>query len=294
MGKVILLFILVSIIGASGSTLAKVALNDFPPSIIVFLRFFLAVLILSPFVLKEKIKIIPGTFRNLSFAGIALSFNLLFFVSGLQHTSIIMSQLMFIPTGLLVGLVGFLFLKEKITKNQIIGLILAILGMSILLYGSIKTQDVLSLGKPIGNILVGIGVLFWSFYLVLSRRLSKFYSPIAIAFSNFCFASIISLPLALWEFKKGDFLISEVTTSGILAILGLTFVSSIAFYLILQKLIKLTSAFIGSLTVYGVFLSVSILGPIFFQEKITLTFLIAAGLIIPGVLIATKSDKIQK
>jgi len=294
MAKVIILFILVSIIGASGGTFGKVALQDFPPSIIVFLRFFLAAIILLPFVLREKITIIPGTFKNLAFAGTALTLNLLLFVSGLQYTSIIMSQLMFIPSALLVGLIGFLFLKEKISKNQIIGLILAILGMSILLYGSIKSQDILSLGKPIGNILVGIGVLFWSFYLVFSRKLSKVYSPIAIAFSNFLFAAIISLPFALWEFKSGHFLIAEVTTAGILAILGLTLISSIAFYLILQRLIKLTSAFIGSLTVYGVFLSVSILGPIFFSEKITLTFLVAAGLIIPGVLIATRSGKIQK
>lgn len=291
MGQVIVLFILVSIIGASGSTLAKVALNDFPPAVIVFLRFALASLVLLPFVYRNKI--IPGTFRGIFLTSLAFSINILFFIFGLGFTSIIMSQLMFIPTGLIVGIIGFLFLKEKITKTQLVGLLLTMIGMGIIFYNSIKSQDILSLGKPIGNILVGIGVISWSFYIVLSRKLSKIYSPLMIAFSNFVCATFLSLPITLWEISKGQFQMTNITLGGILALLGLTFLSSIAFYLILQKLIRISSAFVGSLIIYGVFLSVSILGPIFFSEKITISFLIAAAFIIPGVLIATKSDKIS-
>src|SRR3989344_3310470 len=290
--QVVILFILVSIIGASGNILTKLALEDFPPVIIVFLRFSLAAVILLPFVLRKKIEIIPGTFKLIALSGIVASLNSLLFALGLGHTSVLTAQLMFIPSALLVAVIGFIFLKEKLSKNQIIGLLLTMMGMGILILGSMQAQDVLSLGKPLGNILIASAVLTWAFYIVVSRKLLKHYDPIFISFSNFIFAGIISLPFAMHEFNKG-FSVYNVSQTGVLSILGLTFLASIAFYLIIQKLIKITSAFIGSLTMYGIFLTVSILGPIIFQEKIAPTFLIACAFIIPGVFIATRSGKIS-
>src|SRR3989344_7941345 len=48
---------------------------------------------------------------------IAASLNSLLFALGLGHTSVLTAQLMFIPSALLVAVIGFIFLKEKLSKN---------------------------------------------------------------------------------------------------------------------------------------------------------------------------------
>lgn len=288
MSKVILMFALLSILGGSNAPLIKNGLTDFSPNTLVFLRFGLATLILLPFVFKEKVHFRENSFRLLLISSAAMGANVILFAIGLQNTSIMMSQLFYIPKGLFVGLFGYLFLKEALSKNQKLGLFLTMVGISILIYGSIKTQDVLSFGKPIGNLLIFIGILFSTSYYIISRKISKYYSPLTITFFCFLVSTILSFPFALYEYLNGE--VISITFPSILNLLALAVFSSISVYYLVQWLIKHASAYIAALALYMNFLIASSIGIIAFGEKLTLSFIIAACLIVFGVYISTKKQ----
>lgn len=277
-----------SVIGGTNAPLVKAALRDFSPSILVFLRFTLATLILLPFVLKEKLKFKKDSFKYLTLASLCMGTNVILFAVGLQHTSIMTSQLIFVPKGLFVALLGYIFLKEVLSKDQKLGLLFTMVGVSILIYGSVVTQDLLSFGKPIGNFLIGIGFFASSLYYVISRKISKVYSPLSITFFSFLFASFLSLPLALFEFSNGQFLPANITTYAILNLLALAIFSSAVVYYLAQWIIKHTSAFIAALALYMNFLIAAIIGIIFFSEQLTPLLAVGAIFIMFGVFIAIK------
>lgn len=282
------MFLLLSVIGGSNAPLIKNALKDFPPYTLVFLRFSLASLILLPFVLKEKIHFKKDSFKYLLFGSLAMGANVILFAVGLQHTTIMMSQLIFVPKGLLVAVLGFILLKEALSKNQKLGLFFTMVGMSILIYGSVVTEDILSFGKPFGNLLIVTGFFLSSLYYVISRKISKLYSPLTITFFSFLIASILSLPFALFEFTNRQFIPANITTYAILNLLALVIFSSIIVYYLAQWIIKHTSAFIAALALYMNFLIASVIGIIFFSERLTALFIIGAVFIMFGVFIAIR------
>ncbi len=104
-----------------------------------------------------------------------------------------MGQLLYLPSALVVAVIGYIFLKEKLDRSQITGLIMAIFGMSILFWGSVQTSDILSFGKPLGNIVIGIAMFSWAFYTVVSRKVSLKYKPMQIALVNFLFTLVSSI-----------------------------------------------------------------------------------------------------
>lgn len=283
----IFIFLLVALIGGSNAALVKSALSEFPPSLLVFLRFTLAFLIMLPFIMKSRIRIKPGSLRDILFAGLAVSGNVLFFALGVGYTSIIMSQLIYLPSALIVALIGYFFLKEKLSKNQIIGLFITMIGMGVLVRGSLATHDVFSFGTPIGNATVGLALLSWSYYLIISRKLSKTYSPFVITFFNFVIISLVSLPFAIFELNSAQFAIFQVSVWGVINVIGLAILSSVLFYFLTQWVVRHTSAFIASLTIYVNLLFSAIFGIVFFSEKLNPTFILGGVLILCGVFVAT-------
>lgn len=278
-----LVFLLISVIGGASAPLVKYAVSQFPPITLVFLRATLCALIILPFVLKEKPKF---TDKRLYFAGILFAANWILFAFGIQRSSIIMSQALYIPAPIIVAILGFIFLKEKLSKNHVIGLFLSLVGISLLLFESVGAQDIVSFGTPFGNLLVTCAVLTWSLYLIVSRRISKDYSPLTIIFYNFITSFFASLLLLPFERSIGHFQI-EFTTEGILGLVSLALFSSVIVFYLIQWLIKQTSAFLPSLTLYLTAIFGGFAGIIFYGERLSAYFIVGAILIFSGVFIAT-------
>ncbi len=288
------IFLLVAFIGGSNAALVKLSVREFPPALVVFLRFLFAAIIISPFVFRRRIVIEKKTKKYILLTGLTFAINILLFAVGIQYTSVIMSQIIYVPSGLLVAIIGFIFLKEKLSKNEVAGLILSLVGMAVLIQGSIKTQDTLSFGKPIGNVLIVVGLFSWSLYLVFSRKLSKTYSPLTINFFSFTITLLLSLPFAIFEYSIRPFNLSQVTLSGILGLAGLVILSSIAFYFFYQWVIKYTSAFISSLVLYIIPIFAAVFGTLFFSEKLTTTLVLGSLLIFFGVFYAMSHQYVRK
>jgi len=245
------LFLLTVIFGGLTGGLVKLLDLQYPPIAIVLSRFFAGAVILSIFFLRKQF--VRAVLKNkyLVLSGLLFTTNATLYTFGIPYTSLIMGQLLYVPTAIVVAVIGYIFLKEKLDRAQIIGLIVALVGMAILFWGSVQTSDILSFGKPLGNILIGIAMFSWAFYIVVSRKLSHKYSAMQITLVNFLVASLFSLFafILMKAFGIGNTQWNPLNPQGLLPLLSLGIIG-LLFLIFFQQLIKKTSAFTSSLVTY--------------------------------------------
>lgn len=289
-------FFLTAAIGAIGAASIKFTLGDFPPMVLVFLRGLLAAILLAPviYIHPEKFTVKKEK-KLLLISGLLFALNWILFAYGIQRTTIIMGQLLYLPTPIIVGIVGYFTLREKLTKDQIIGLIITILGMVILTRGTIASKDTTSFGEPLGNFIIFLGLLSWSLYTITSRKISGIYSPLHLTFINLLIVTLISSVILMFgQEARQNFNFANVTIPGIIGLISVASLNSIGFFGLYQWLIKNTSAFTASLILYPTTVLASVVGIIFFGEKLTINLVLGGAFVIVGVFVANSLNHVRR
>jgi len=155
----------------------KIGTYDFDTVTIVWFRFSFAFMILFLYFLKtdrSKLKILIHPPILLIIAAIGLAINYFGFTRGVEHTSPNTAQIVIQIGPILLGVVGFVFFKEKINLRQIGGFGVAFLGLIIFYYQQVSTVlesdvDIFNLGF----FWVIIGALGWLLYASLQKILVK-------------------------------------------------------------------------------------------------------------------------
>lgn len=175
----------------------KIATHEFDPITIVWSRFAVAFVILSVWQLIKK----PSSFQILKkpplfliIAGIALSWNYLGYMFGVDYTTPSNAQL-FIQAGpIILTVAGLVIFKEKLKRNQIIGFIIAIVGFAFFyrdqLFAFFESQGKYNLGV----ILTLSGAFAWAIYATLQKKLVTKFSVDSLNIFLFGFPAIIYLP----------------------------------------------------------------------------------------------------
>ena len=146
-----------------GFAIAKPAMQQFPPFLLMGLRFTLAALILIWWFPIPK-KLLKDIFV-VSLIGGTITYGLVY--SGLNSVDASSSILLVhteVPFGVIIAY--FLF-KEKPSKKNIIGIIIAFVGLFILL-GAPNLE-----GKFFGVVLLLVGAFAWSLGMVMAKPISK-------------------------------------------------------------------------------------------------------------------------
>jgi len=295
------LFVANFIGGAFNSVLIKLGVREIPPITFTMLRFFLATIVILPFYLKEHNKgLIRKNIWSIVAQSIFFATNVGIFSVAVQFTSAIMSQVLYLFIPIIVGVLSYFIFKERFTKDKIIGSLLALLGVFLLLEGSIVKADILSLGTLYGNLLIILGAFVFSGYLLFSQKLTKIYSPVTTSFFTFAITFILLAAIVPFELMVRPLQLDKITALGIGSLLFIAIFSSAIAYFLIQLGIKKTGAFTASLFQYiGPFFT-AISAMIVLGEKITLPVVLGGLLIISGVFYATtwqyikKSMKLQK
>ncbi|WP_368504190.1 DMT family transporter [Alkalihalophilus sp. As8PL] len=266
----------------------KLAIESFEPSTIAFLRFLGAAILLFPIMwLLEKNRPKPtkkdwGMFALLGLTGIAI-YNICFFLAS-KHAPVIKSSLFIAANPMLIVLLSGVFLKEQITKKQIIGLILALSGVVLIVTeGNIQIITQFQF-EPIDLILLG-AVISWALYSVLGRVVLKKYSPIVSTTYAVAFGTLFLLPFSLAE-QPWD-AISHASPTAWLSIAHMsvlvTVVSFIMYYYGIQQIgAAKASIFINVMPVSAV-----IMATLFLGEAFTSSAMVGALLVLSGVYVGT-------
>ena len=193
--KAILLTISASFFAVLMEALIRAAQYDSNVYTIGFLRFFFGLLIIFPYLVKNKFTTYKT--RNLKFYIVRGLFNIPVMILGfgaLVYIPFEQFKAMNFLSPIIVVLLSFLIFREKIYQYRILALIIGFLGTLIIIRPGYVEFN-------IGTIMVLVSLTFWSFIIILSKYVSKDDSPITMVSYQYTLMTFFALPLAIyfWE-----------------------------------------------------------------------------------------------
>lgn len=211
-------------LGPNGFILSRVAFT----TVLFLLLYFLFI--------REKVKT-KDLFRLAitGFFGVAL--NQLFFFNGLELTSAINVGIIMTSTPIIVVVLSYFILKEKITQLKVVGVLIGAVGaIALTTSGHVEGLD-----SSIGDLFVLINASSFAIYLVLVKPLMSKYKPLTVITFNFVFGLLFIMaypptwadissarfdlfPDAIW-FKVGFVIIGATFFTYLLNIFALKHVS---------------------------------------------------------------------
>lgn len=220
--------------------------------------------------------------------GIAI--NQMLFYKGLAITKPINASVIMLTTPIAVFTGAVLFFKEKVSAWNILGVVFACLGASlIILYGNDVRLS--GLGQ-MGDIFILLNAVSFAAYLLLVQPLVKKYDNIVILKWVFTFGMCLCLPIAGPEMLKTDWAAIPLNIWFAIAYV-LIFVTIFTYLFYGYGLQKLPSTVVG---VY-VYLQPVIAASIAIaagKDELTIIKVTAAALIFSGVYLANKRKRVLK
>lgn len=242
------LFLVNALYGASHILAKGIMPNYLTPNVFILLRVLGATTlfwIVRSFLPKEKIakKDYPLLIASGLF-GVAI--NQLFFFHGLNLSSSINSGIIMTMNPILVVILAYFLLKEKISALKIGGIILGTTGAVLLTLTSSKMTG----GSSLGDIFLLINALSYAVYLVIAKPLMKKYSPLTVITYVFTFGMgfILLFPPTVTDLAITDFSIIPMDAWIKIAyiIVGVTFLT----YLLTMYGLKYLSPSVSSTYIY--------------------------------------------
>lgn len=274
---------------------AKFTLEEFPPMSLAFLRFGLACLFLAPFVWVQikKIKVDKKDLPKLATAALfMITLNIAFFFEGIERTSAISASALSLVIPSFSVLLGWVYLKEKVSLVNLGGVLLGLVGALIIIglpqiiSGSFSTQTV------IGNILIIISSIFFVIGAVFAHKMLKKYSTLTVTAIAFLLGAISFFAPAVREYLQDPMWTKSVTFVGVFGVIYMTLLSSISAYFLFEWGLSKLGVVVADLFQYiepfiAAALAISLLG-----EKLSTSFIVGTALILTGMFLGTFGKEI--
>ena len=209
---------------------------------------------------------------------------------GLRYSTAVNSSLIQGFSPLITALIAGLIIQEPVTRRQLVGAVLGLIGIAGLISGGSITF-LLRLQFNPGDLILLAAAVVWAFYSVFGRRVMRNRSSVsATALSNFLGLPILAAA-TVFELRHIPL---NLTTQTLAAIIHICIVPTIIGYWAWNRAVRSLGAggamvFYNTLALYGV-----ILGATLLDEPFGLAHLFSGGLILGGGLWATLGGKRNK
>ncbi|NOR75283.1 MAG: EamA family transporter [Draconibacterium sp.] len=276
----------------------KVAVQEIEPITIVWFRFAVAFLMLAGWQLAKN----PSSFKLLIkpplllvLTAIALSWNYFGYMLGIHYTTPSNAQL-FIQTGpIMLAISGFVFFKEKVTRIQILGFAIAILGLTFFYHDQLSVFADSNGNYNIGVLITLTAALAWATYAALQKKLVSKYSTKSLNLFLFALPMIIYFPFIN---------LSPLFNLSWLWLLLLFFLGANTFiaYTALAEALKYTDASIVSIIIIInpiiTFITMGILTEMdvswVAHEHFSMITILGASLVVAGIFLVARKSKKRK
>ncbi len=263
---------------------ARFTVTDVPQMYVLFIRTLVASIAFLPFFIKSKVWNKPK-FKELMLVSSLSTVNLVFFMWGIKYTSASASQLIYAAMPILTILVTTFFFKNKYSLRTIIGVVIGFTGILFIIYTSAVEKGETISGGIIGNLAVVIAMLGWLAYILLSKKYSRYFTPVEIGATSLLLSFFVTLILAIIQFNL-DHRGLVLSQNLILAGLYLGLCGSFLTYILIQYAIKYLSPLTVNLSSYIQPILTTAMAMILLGEKMTLTFLFGSMMVLFGVFIS--------
>lgn len=267
----------------------KIALLGFSPFSLSFLRFGFALLVLLSVLIFKKVPFPERkNFFKVMIICMFASFNMALFAWGIQFTTTVTSAVIYTIVPVITAIFGYILFKDKLNVLQIIGVIVAFLGLLLIIFLPVfEKGESWEIGSLYGNAVVFMAALSFAVYSLGSQHLSKKYSPLTISAVSILTSLLIFSILVFFENYEQSAIFSFTDFRSLAAIAYLGIGSTFLTFLLYQWLIKSTNAFIASLNGYIQPVITVLAGSFFLKERISSLFIFGAALTLLGVFMAS-------
>ena len=183
--------------------------------------------------------------------------------------------------------------SEPVSTNQWAGLCLGLIGAFIIIIRSFNPDGhvINSVGTPLGNLFILVGVSSYSLYLYLNQPLTRRFSPFLLTTYNSSIAALVTLPLFLWANSRHTTFTQILHLPAVSILIFIVLILSIGMYLLYQWGIKHTSSLTAGTTIYlSPLVSAAVAIPIL-GERLTPHLLFGGSAILIGVYLANLKPK---
>jgi drug/metabolite transporter (DMT)-like permease len=284
-----LLLTLTSLFWAANWVVGRAMRNDIPPVAMGFWRWAIALLILLPFTapeLRRNWAVVRAHWRTLTLLGLlgAVIFNTLIYV-GLQYTAATNGVLFNSISPILIILLSWVILRERVSGLQACGVLLSLGGvLAIVARGEFATLAAFHFNR--GDMWLIAAMFLWAMYTIVLRRRPSELSAMGFLAAMLLLSLPFLLPFYLWEYSdRGGFALTPATLAA-LAYYGT--VPSIVAYLFWNRGVaqvgpNRAGLFVHLMPVFGALLS-----GIFLDEKLVAYHYTGASLIFGGIWLTTR------
>lgn len=170
------LLLLATLLWGGNFVIGRAVSDDIPPLTLAFLRWCIAFIIFLPISyssLKRDWRMLKKHWSIvliLALTGVA-TFNTLVYI-GLHYTTSINASLMNSSTPIIIYILSFIFLKERLTKFQIAGTALSLSGVLFIISGG-SFASLLDFSFNKGDLIVLVAVCCWSVYSLLVKQYAR-------------------------------------------------------------------------------------------------------------------------
>lgn len=236
--------------------------------------------------IKEKIHDKRDYIKLFVCAVFGVAANMLLFFKGLSITTPINAAVLMMYTPIFVVLFAAIWLKEKVTIQKVVGVLLATFGAVLLIGG--RNFNFSSTGVW-GDIMVALNAIIYAFFLVYAKSLIQKYHPLTVTLYTFLFGLFIVIPFGFNEFSEIDFIaFPKIIWVYILFItVGSTFVT----YVLSSYALKHASSSLVGTYIYLQPVLATLIAIVFGTDLLTLEKLIFICIIFVGVYFASFKKK---
>ncbi|MBP9812006.1 DMT family transporter [Candidatus Gracilibacteria bacterium] len=280
MQKIFLLLSIAFIAAISGAA-SKYVLNNISVESLMFLRFWVAFICMLPFYSLLKGKSSKDILYLIALSS-GMGLSSIFYITGIRTTNLGVAQAIFLLVPIFTLIFSYWFLSEEIKKSKIFGMIISIFGATVIFFlPKMYQESGLNVGDLEGNIYILLGALSYVSYLIFMKR-TKF-SHMEFMYGGILGSVILGSFLGVYDLMKGVNPYQNITLIDVGLILFIGGIGTVYLYFLVQKLMKVSSAFFTSFGTYIQLIFSTLLGYFFFAEHIGLGFLFGSALTIYGV-----------
>ncbi len=279
----VLFLIIANIIWGAAYPIYKWTLQDVPPFTFVFLRFYLAALILLPFT-YNRLHVDRSDWKNLfllSFFGITLTISFLIF--GLKLTSSINAPIIMSSAPVILIIGGVFYLKEKLKIKTLLGTLVSLFGvLTIVLIPVLKggiDENIL------GNFLLVLAAVGSVIHALLLKKILPNYHPFTIAFWQFFIGALPLAPLYFIELNRTHWTSNFHFSTFLGLAFGVIAATVIAHTIYAYGVKKIKASEVGIFTYVDPIATILVAIPLL-GEKITLPYLLGSALVFLGIFVA--------
>lgn len=283
--KQFLLIIALTAMWSPSFLFIKLALNDFPPLTIVSLRVSLAAVILLGILLWRQ-RPLPrcGSFWLKASVMAFFSSSLPFFLFCYAEQTIVsaLAALLNATTPMFTAIMAHYFVgSDRMNRQKAIGIALCSGGLVLLFAPQLTGEEVSA--STIGMLAALGATLSYSLSHVYGKLYTSGHPPFVAPAAQLIASSVMLWPLAIWHDRVWE--LSTPSAAGLTGILGLALFGTVCAFIIYYKLLDHCGPTAISLVACFFPVIGMLLGFVFLEETLTLSSLMAAAMILLGMMV---------